>query len=323
MARQSTGMVERRLHLVLSLVLAGLVVLAGCGGAGGGGDAGVARTEPVERQAADGASGGGGDAAAGAPTATPALAEDADTDGASKDFARQRSLIRTGRVELEVDDFEGAKTNLTAATESYGGFVSDSQRKLHRVDNETYVTGALELRVPRENFSALLTRVEAEGTVLAADTEVQDVTDQLVDLNARLDNLRAERDQLRTLYRRANDTEDVLAVQRRLSDVQEEIERLEARKQSLERRVALSTIRVELREPRPEPEPEPLEQWYEEPIVGAFLESVDGVVVTLRAMVVLGAYALPYILVFGLPLLVIGFLLRRRGGGALDQLRNR
>lgn len=315
-------MADLRLNLVLSLVLAGLVVLAGCGGAGGG-DAGVAGTEPIEREAAGGADGDGGDAAAGAPTATPALAEDADTDGKSQDFARQRSLIRTGRLELEVADFESARTNLTATTESYGGFVSDSQRELHRVDNETYITGVVVLRVPRENFSALLTRAEAEGTVLSADTEVQDVTDQLVDINARLDNLRAERDQLRTLYRRANDTEDVLAVQRRLSDVQEEIERLEARKQSLERRVALSTIRVELREPRPEPEPEPMEQWYDEPVVSAFLESVDGVVVTLRAIVVLGAYALPYIAVFGIPLLVIGFLWRRRGGGRLGRLRNR
>ncbi len=318
-------MVKRRLNLVASLVLVGLVVLAGCGGVGGGGDAGLDVTKQVEREAAGdgGDGGGGGDAAAGAPTSTPALAADGAADGESQDFTRERSLIRTGRLELEVDDFERAQTNLTETTESYGGFVSDSQRELHRIDNETYLTGVIVLRVPSENFSAVLTRAESEGTVLSADTEVQDVTDQLVDLNARLDNLRAERDQLRTLYRRANDTEDVLAVQRRLSDVQEEIERLDARKQSLERRVALSTIRVELREERPEPEPEPMEQWYDEPVVGAFLESVDGVVVTLRAMVVAGAYALPYIIVFGVPLLVIGFLVRRRGAGVLSRLRNR
>ena len=51
---------------------------------------------------------------------------------------------------------------------------------------------------------------------------------QLVDIEARLESLRAERDQLRTLYRQANATDDVLAVQRELSDVQREIERLEA-----------------------------------------------------------------------------------------------
>lgn len=307
-------MSNARSRAVLSIVFVAIVVLAGCGGAGGGAASG-----------GGGGGGGGGDGGA-APAEIEAQTQVARSGGAggggggggsdaSAANVQARALIQTGRVSLEVERFDRARQNITQTTERYGGFVSDSRREVHRVDNKTYTTGELVLRVPQTNFSTVMDRVQAEGKVLEASTSTEDVTDQLVDLEARLRNLKAERDQLRELYKRANTTEDVLAVQRRLSDVQEEIERVEARKQSLERRVALSTIRVELREPRPEPDPDPIEQWYDVPVVKAFLDSVDGVVVTLRALVVLVAYALPYLVVFGIPITVVAYLVWRRRTG--------
>jgi uncharacterized small protein (DUF1192 family) len=223
---------------------------------------------------------------------------------------RTRQVIFAGEVVLEVDDFEAARRNLSEAARVRGGFVSDARAQLHRVDEEErYRTGVVVLRVPRENFSALMDRVEAGGTVVSTDTTSEDVTDQLVDLEARLSSLRDERDRLRALFSRANETDDVLAVERRLASVQTEIERLEARQQSLERRVAYSTITVRLREERPEPE---AEQWYDVGPLAAFLESVEGVGVTLRALAVGLAYALPYLLAFGLPFGAAVFVARRR-----------
>jgi hypothetical protein len=141
----------------------------------------------------------------------------------------------------------------------------------------------------------------------------------LVDIEARLENLRAEREQLRALYERANTTEDVLAVQRELSDVQQEIERLEARQQSLQDQVAYSTLTVRLEEPRPTPGRVAPDRWYDTPVLSAFLESVDGAVVALRAAVVGFAFALPYLVVFGIPLAAVGIGVRRYG----PQIRGR
>ena len=292
---------------VVGLVLA--IVLAGCA-AGGGGDS----VADPQLSGGDGGSGGGdaGRPVEAGPSPTPAPRAEA-VDQASFE---SRQVIQTGRVSLEVDDFDAARRNLSAAVSDLDGFVSDSNRQRHRLGNETYVTGRLVLRVPQSEFSRAMTRVEAEGTVLESSTSSQDVTDQLVDIEARLGNLRAQRDQLRELYRRANDTEDVLAVQSRLSDVQTEIERLEARQTSLQRRVALSTITVELAEPRPEPDRPVPDRWYDVGVVAAFLESVNGVVTAVRAIVVAVAYALPYALAFGGPL-AAGYAVlwwRRRAG---------
>jgi hypothetical protein len=162
--------------------------------------------------------------------------------------------------------------------------------------------------------------VNDSGTVVSAQQNVEDVTDQVVDLEARLRTLRAERDRLRELYQEANSTEEVLAVEERLSEVQTEIERAEARLASLERRVALSTVTVEIREPRPGAPPEGA--WYDTPLVEAFLASVNGVVVTTRALAVATAYAAPYLLAFGLPPVAgVALAWRRWGGrGSTDDL---
>ena len=292
---------------IVTVLLVAVVLLAGCNGAaggaevgaGGGGDsATLAETQRADdgARAADGGDGGGGGG-----------------DGGNAAAATSRSIIRTGHVRLRVDDFETARSNLTALVESRGGYVSDSAKQVNDRDDAAWTSGRVVLRVPADNFSATMTAVEREGRVLESRTETQDVTDQVVDLQARLENLRAERDRLRTLYQQANDTEDVLAVERRLSEVQTEIERTEAQLQNLERRVAYSTITVGMAEPRPDrPAPDP---WYDTPIVAAFLESVEGVGVVLRALIVAGAYAAPYLLVFLTPFAV--------GGGLLYRYRHR
>jgi hypothetical protein len=291
----------------LPLLIALLIVLAGCSGAGGGtqlsggGDGGgqnldyAATTNPEVAGDADGGSGGGGDAG-----------------GAGDDVPQieSRAIIRTGHVVLEVDDFDRSTRNLSRTTERHGGFVGDTHEENHRVDNETYTTGRIVLRVPQENYSALMADIQAEGIVEQTSNETEDVSEQLVDIEARLGNLRAERDRLRELYRQANETEDVIAVEKRLSEVQTEIERIEARQQALERRVAYSTITVEMREPRPERDFDP-SRWYDTPVWTAFVESIHGVVVVLRALVVGFAFALPYLLAFS-PAVAAGVLGWRR-----------
>jgi predicted small secreted protein len=293
---------ERRRRLTL-ILLAALAVLAGCNGAGGGADvggdgAGHAETA-VEAEAEPREDDAGGDRRGGDADSATAGQADADTPG--------RSIIRTGEVRLRVDEYESATSNLTALAERRDGYVSDSAQRVHDRGGEDWTTGRVVLRVPAEDFSATITEIEREGTVLESRTSSEDVTEQVVDLEARLENLRAERDRLRTLYDRANDTEDVIAVERRLSEVQTEIERTEARLQNVQRRIAYATITVELVESRPD-HPAP-DRWYDTPAVAAFLESVDGVGVLLRAVVVGTAYAMPYLFVGLAPVAVVAALL--------------
>lgn len=317
-------MVTRRTLVAVAVVA--LVVLAGCSGAGGGGSGG-GDTGFDEQERADGAAtaaGGGGDggnaddSGSAGEEATPAAQSAESRTGTVQ---AGRALIRTGSVRLEVDDYETTRASLASMARNHGGFVAESSETQHRRGNDTWTTGRLVIRVPSESFGPAFDTVKASGEVQAAESQTTDVTDQLVDLNARLSNLRVQRERLRTLYDEANDTEDVLRVGERLSEVQERIERLEAQKQSLQDRVAYSTITIEIREPTPPrdtptptPTPTPKPQYHETSLYQAFSASIGGVVVATKTAAVTLAYALPYLVVFGVPLGLGGAVLygRRR-----------
>ncbi|MFC7080339.1 DUF4349 domain-containing protein [Halorussus caseinilyticus] len=288
---------------LVPVALTVLLVLAGCSG-GGSGDA-LSATAGDEGASSE--RGGKQTASASGPNA----------DSGSATFqARQRALIRTGAVEVEVDDYDAARRNLSGATRRFGGFVSDSSEQVHTRGNRSWTSGKLVLRVPKGNFSALVSRAKRAGEVREASTGTKDVTKKLVDIEARLKNLKAQREKLRTLYEEANDTETILDVQERLSEVQSEIERLEAQRKSLKRQVAYSTLTVRLHERPPDPATDDgPSAWYETGLLAAFVSSAHGVVVVARGLAVGAAYALPYALALGVPVVGGVALWRRRRSG--------
>jgi hypothetical protein len=289
------------------LLVALVLLLAGCAGAGnpvsanGGGDGGELA-----------ASGGGGDAAQEQALQSGGDGGESAGSVAQADaISQQRAIIRTGRMVVEVDNFSTSRTAVAAEARSLGGYVSDSNQRLHRSGNATWRTGYVVVRIPSEDYESMQEYAGARGTIVSEETETQDVTDQLVDLEARLENLRQRRDRLRTFYSRANDTEELLRIEEQLSEVQGEIERLEAQRRSLEQRVAFSTLRVELREPAPGAS-DIRTQYHQQSLVAVFLGSVEDVYVFGRATLVTGAAALPWLAVLAVPVLGVRRALRGR-----------
>lgn len=280
---------------LVAVGLALLLVLAGCTGGGGAGDT-------AQQAALDG--GDGGEAMG---TSAP---EAEETAGNTQPAVGDRKWIYTADARVRVEEFESTRANLSATLAEQGGYVGSSQVSTEERNNETYHDARIVYRVPTENYSAFVETVREEGTVLNFEENAKDVTGQHADLEARLENLRAERDRLRELYEEANDTEDVLAVQRELSDVQGEIESTEARLEALENQIAYATVTVRFNEERPDVTYE-TENWYDTGVIAAFLESVGGAITALRALVVGIAYALPYLIAFGVPLAALGLVFKR------------
>ena len=293
----------------LTALVVALVLLAGCAGAGDSEDSG----EPDSVELADqsgGDAGDGGDGGAGAERPEQS-GGDAGAPGEVNAAVQERAIIRTGTVRLEVENATTSRETLQTRARELGGYTAGSELTRHRRNNATWKEGYLVVRVPSENFSAMLDGASAQGVVRSENTETEDVTDQLVDLNARLENLRVERDQLRRIYNRSNSTEDVLAVQERLSDVQGEIERLEAQKRSLEDRVAYSTLRIELREPQPEGTTREVTPFHEQSPLSALNNSVATLVQVLRTLFLLAVIAAPWLAVAAIPVGIAGVLVHR------------
>jgi hypothetical protein len=130
----------------------------------------------------------------------------------------------------------------------YGGYVADSNQWYS--DEQLYAN--LTVRIPTESLEAFLE--ELEDLVIRVESQnvsSDDVTEEYVDLQARLRNLEATEEELRALLTEVRENrskaEDILAVHRELTSIRGQIESLEGRKKYLERMTALSTVHLQIR----------------------------------------------------------------------------
>ena len=288
------------------VVVALLVVLSGCAGFGGGGDAGDGGAGADASSSMDGGDGGGdGDAAQ--PGDGGGGNQQADV--ATSPLQTDRAIIRTGTLTLRVDEYDAVRSELSQRVRGIGGYVGGSSETQHTTGNTTWRSGSLVLRVPADRFSDMLAFARERGAVLNAETSTEDVTDRLVDIEARMTTLEERRSRLRTFYNRANTTEELLRIEERLSNVQVEIEKLKAEKRSLEQRVSYATLRVELRERHDNGSETTGTD--ERTVASVFFGSVATIVDIGQWSVLFLAGALPYLVVFGVPAALIYGLSRR------------
>ena len=157
-------------------------------------------------------------------------------------------LVRTARLSLVPRDFDTARSEMERIVTAAGGFtgrimVSDAQRgarSLHAT-----------LRIPTAKLGEALTALKALGHVTSESQDGEDVTQQSVDLDARLSNARASEVRLKEILdKRTGRLSDVLEVERELSRVRGEIEGMEAQRKSLDRRITYAELTIELQEER-------------------------------------------------------------------------
>jgi hypothetical protein len=191
------------------------------------------------------------DAAAAPPSASnaasPALTTVEQSSAAAQAF--DRKVIRNGQLTVEVTDMEQALAQARAIATRSGGFVSASSTHVERVDNQERTVADLTLQVRSIAADSAISDLRGMGKVLAENSTSQDVTEEYVDISANLDNLRATEAAIVKLMDRATQIQDVLALQRELSNVRGQIDRLQGRQRFIDNRTEMTTISVSLRLP--------------------------------------------------------------------------
>lgn len=159
-----------------------------------------------------------------------------------------QKLIKTADMEIKVKEgtFEHAFVRAEAIAKGSGGYVTSSNTAA--TDTELK-SGYMTIRVPAGKFDGAIEALKKLGDVQKVNIAGQDVSEEYADLESRLRNLRAQESLLLRLLDQAKTVEDGIAVERRLSEIQGEIEQLTGRKQFLDNQVDYSTITVYLYEP--------------------------------------------------------------------------
>ncbi len=168
--------------------------------------------------------------------------------------AMDRKIIRNADVTLEVASPIEAQRKISWVAESLGGFIvtSESRERESGDPGRQKLDVILVVRVPSQQFGSALDQIRNSGSrVIQEKISGQDVTEEFIDLEARIKTQKALELQFLGIMRQANTVTDALEVQSQIAEVRTEIEKLEGRKRYLENRASLSTISVSLQTPTP------------------------------------------------------------------------
>ena len=187
-----------------------------------------------------------------APTQKVSL-NDVDKE-ASTAQAAERKIIRNADITIEVPSTTDAQHQITSIAEAHGGFVVTSEAKQRESNDPAQRTLDIKVvvRVPSNQFGRAFDEIKKlAGNTPSEHVTSQDVTEDFIDLEARLKTQKALEVQFLEIMRGANKIADALEVQRQIADVRTDIEKLEGRKRFLENRSSLSTINVNIQTPKP------------------------------------------------------------------------
>ncbi|WMW24220.1 DUF4349 domain-containing protein [Methanolobus sediminis] len=223
--------------------------------------------------------------------------------GGTSTASVDRKTIATVDMTIQVSDAAKGVDDISEMVEASGGYVSSSSIYDSYYDSNEGKEGYITVRIPESESSSFLENVGELGEVTSKSVSAQDVTEEYIDVSARLDNLQRQETRLQEILNMTETVEDVLAVEKELERVRGDIESLTGRLNYLDDRVEFSTINIRVTEPRPI-----THSWG---IRDAISESVNGFISIVNALIILVGYLLPLVIVlifFG----GAGVLIRRR-----------
>jgi hypothetical protein len=204
-----------------------------------------------------------------------------------KSLMDERMVIRTADLTVRVDSVEKAEQAVSRIVREHGGYVTETRSS--DLASE-YPSMTITMRVPVGSFDQILTGVEGLGTRLTKGISSQDVTEQVVDLDARIRTMSIQEETFRGLLKDARSLNAVIALQDRLTGLRSEIESLQAQRTSLSKQAAYSTVTLTLEQAAVGPAPAKDPDW----LAQAWGEATTTMGAFTRSLTVLGVWLLVF-----------------------------
>ena len=172
----------------------------------------------------------------------PVMAQDrsmTETSPAVEDI--ERKLIKTGNITFETKNIDSTRNNITAAVKKYNGYISSDDN----YTTEERISNTLLVRIPDDNFDSFM--ADATRGVRRFDNRsvnLSDVTEQFIDINARLSTKKELEARLLELLKRASAITEIIEIEKQLGELRSEIESIEGRLKYLQNQVSYSTVSI-------------------------------------------------------------------------------
>ena len=237
---------KKRIFALTGILLALLLVLAGCGSRAANDSPGVAGYGSYNQKSESYKA-----SETLFDTESPMMPSpepgERDDDAA---LTTDRKLIQTAWMELESRDYAQALAALEQMVTDCGGYIESRSEQGGSLYSSRYNAryASITARIPADKLEAAMGMAGELCNVVSRSTDVADVTESYTDTEARLKTLRLQEERLLEILSKATELSDVLELESRLSDVRYQIESYEATLRNYDSRVSYSTLHITLQE---------------------------------------------------------------------------
>lgn len=239
-----------------------------------------------------------------------APAENGTESSSAEVVDTSRKLIRNVDMDVETEEFDALLVNVQNRIKSLSGYLESSNVYNGSFSNEysNLRSAHLTARIPADKLDEFLSLVSESANVVRKDETVTDVTLQYVDMQSHKEVLLTEQERLLELLEQAENIEDIISLESRLSEVRYQIESMESQLRTFDNQVTYSTVYLYIEEVKQYTPVE--EQTRLEKMTSGFVESLAGVGNGFLDFCVNLVIALPYLLVWAVVIVLIVLVIR-------------
>ena len=255
--------------------------------------------------------------------------ETADTgvtseNGLEAQVENGRKLIRTVSLSLETKEFDSVLTNLSTKTTELGGYIETSSVNGNSYSHHSTRYASYVIRIPADKLNEFVEVVSELGNVTQKNESVEDVTLRYIDVESHKKALETEQERLLELLSKAENMEEILTIESKLSDIRYEIENYESQLKTMDNQIDYSTVSVYVDEV--ERVMDTGEKGFFEEIKERFGNSLYAVARGIRGLVIGILGSLPILIVCGgviaVVVIVVRKILKKRNMRKEDRTQN-
>lgn len=224
-----------------------------------------------------------------------------------------RKLIRTVRMEAETEDLNTLLGSIEETLTALNGYVE--AREVYNgstYSDRRYRHAEMTLRIPAENLNSFVAHVDENANVVTSNETIDDVTTRYVDTESHIKALQIEQERLLDLLSKAESMEDILTIEKRLTNVRYELENYTSQLRALDNKVTYATVHLyitEVQEYTPVIEEEPT-VW--ERITEGFGDSIEDITDDIQEFFIWLIVSSPYLAIWAVVITIVVLIVRKR-----------
>lgn len=217
----------------------------------------------------------------------------------------QRKIIKSASMELETLEYELAIIKLQDKIKGIGGYIESSNVRGKSLDDKYSTRSAFfTIRVPEQHFLDFMTDMNTLGNIISENTYGEDITSAYFDSEAHVKTLEIQEERLLDILRKAEKIEDIIVLERELSNVRYQIESLSGNLRRWDNLISYATLSVSIYEVIEFTPEVHVPKTFSEKISTAFSDSVESVKEFFEDTTVFGLGSVPYLVIY-IPLFLI------------------